>query len=187
MLHQDFGGRGPCGDTNDSDIVQPFAPNFFSAIDEIGVGTLFVGQFPESVGVGTVGGAYHQQEFTVPGEILYGVLTVLGGVTDVTFARALDAGVAVLKGGDNFLGVVHRQGSLGYVSQMVRVTDWEVGHIGDFLDKIDAATVATLTHGALHLRVTAMPDQDDLVAIAAMSRNFKVDLGNKWTGGIKNT
>ena len=44
-FHQDFGGGCPGGDAHGGGIRQPFALDFLSAINELGEGALFLGEF----------------------------------------------------------------------------------------------------------------------------------------------
>ena len=57
-------------------------------------------------------------------------------------------------------GVVHGQGGLGHISQVVRIANLKLGHVSLVLYQVHA--IPRLPHGALHLGMPGMTDEDAL-------------------------
>ena len=61
------------------------------------------------------------------------------------------------------------------------------GHLGLVLHQIDIATRAAikLAHGALHLGMAAVPNQNALAAVSAVTRDLDMHFGDQRAGGIE--
>ena len=140
--------------------------------------------FTQAIGVGAVLRADDEDHVRVWGHELDRILAVLGGIADVVLLRADDAREPRTQRADNGCRVVHRQGGLGDVGQLVGIRDHEARHILRFLDQMDPAL--RLAHGALDLGVPLVPDHDDLLALLAHACHFDVHLGDQRAGRVKN-
>jgi hypothetical protein len=115
-------GRGCAGrDPNRLLALQPVSIDLVCLVDQVGRHALVLCQLAQTIGVGTVGRTYHQQDVTLPGQIFYRVLAVLGGIADIVLARPLDRRETLSQCRNNTHRVVHRQRGLSDKGQVVRV------------------------------------------------------------------
>jgi hypothetical protein len=60
------------------------------------------------------------------------------------------------------------------------------GHVVGRFDQMNGSAVGeTLAHGAFHLRMARVTDQDDLDPVLAVPSDLQVDLGDQRAGGIE--
>ena len=121
LLYQDIRRGCPGGEANGVGFAKPVVLQLAGVVDEVGRFAQSGGQFAYAVGVGAVGRADDQHDIAALGQLLDGVLAVLGGVADVVFFGALDGGELCAQGLDNTAGVVHGEGGLGDVGQLLRI------------------------------------------------------------------
>ncbi|MCY1177922.1 hypothetical protein D9M73_182480 [compost metagenome] len=91
------------------------------------------------------------------------------------------------QGVDHLGGVVHRQGGLGHVVQLLGVAYLEGGDVLLVFNQVDVAAIGrvVLAHGAFHFRVAFVADEDAFVAVAAVAHDFHVHLGDQRAGGVE--
>lgn len=156
-------------------------------VDQISRGAHTLGQLPQAVGVGTVGGTDNQHQVAVTGQLLDGILAVLGGVADVVFAGAFDFREFGAQGVDHPGGVVHGEGGLGDVGEAAGVFDFQLLYVGLVFHQVDIAAVAAvvLAHGAFYFRVAVVADEDALASVAAVAHDFQVHFGDQRAGGVE--
>ena len=91
------------------------------------------------------------------------------------------------QGVDDARRVVHGQGGLGHVGELLRVAHRQSRGLGFVFHQINraAGAVVVLAHGSLHLRVPGVTDQHALAALGAVAGHFHVHLGDQRTGRIE--
>src|SRR4051794_35681049 len=82
-LDQLLRGAGAGGDADGLDALQPLLLHLGVIVDQMGGGAVLARHFDEAIGVGGVGGADHEDQLALPGQLLDRDLAVGGGVTDV--------------------------------------------------------------------------------------------------------
>ena len=83
-------------------------------------------------------------------------------------------------------GVVDGERRLRHDRELRRVANVELLGIGHGFDQVDVPAMARVeaAHGALHLRVPGMPDQDHVEAVACVLAHFHVHLGDQRAGRV---
>lgn len=187
VVNQHFRRGSTSSHADDLAAFQPLRVDLAGLVDQVGRGSHPLRQFPQAVGVGAVGGAHYQHQVAVTGELLDGVLAVLGGVADVVLAGAFDLGEFLPQGVYDTGSVIHGEGGLGDVGKARGILHFQTGNILLVFHQVDitAITVIVLAHGALHFRVAMVPDEDTFTAIAAVSHDFQVDLGDQRAGSVE--
>ena len=84
---------------------------------------------------------------------------------------------------DDAGGVAHRQRGLGRVGELVGIGHRERLGLGDGLDQEHRAR-RHLAHGADHLGMAGMADQQHGAAVLVMPLDLAVDLGDQRAGGV---
>ena len=144
-----------------------------------------LGDFDETLGVGTFWAADNQQAIDAVSYGLDGVLAVGGGVADVLFDRTGNLRKAVFQNLDDLGRVVDRKRGLGGVGEFLRIAGLDSPGVGRRFNQRDSA-VGQLPHSADDLRVAAMADQHDFPALLVVARCFHVYFGNQRAGCIEN-
>ena len=116
-------------------------------------------------------------------------MAVLGGITDIVFARTLDVGETLTQGIDNYRRIVNRQSGLSDIGQIVGVANLEHFNLMLIFDQVHLATVRAivLTHRALDFGMTFVADQNAFATRAAKGRYLNVNFGHQWAGRIEHT
>ncbi len=80
---------------------------------------------------------------------------------------------------------------MGDVGEVLGVLHLQVCHVGEGFHQLHptgpGGVAPALTHGAFHLGVAAVADEDGLLAILAVSGDLQVDLGHQGAGGVEDT
>ena len=144
---------------------------------------MLAGDLDQTHRVGRVGGTHDQEQVGARGDRGHGPLAVGGGVADVLVARAVDAGKAPLQHHDDGGGVGERERGLGRVGEPRGLGRGHRLGVGHALDQQDRAG-CHLPHGADHLGMAGMADQQDGAPGLVVALDLAVHLGDQRAGGI---
>src|SRR5690606_24387387 len=185
--HQHF--RGGCTGSHAYSLpaFQPLGINLGGFINQISRSARTLSQLPQSVGVGTVGGAHDQHDVAVASQLFNRILTVLGGVADIVFAGAFNFRELGAQGVDYPGGVVHGERGLSNVGQLAWIFHFQHFYVGFVFHQVDVAAVAVvvLAHGAFHFRMAVVADEDAFASVAAVAHHFHMHFGDQRAGGVE--
>src|SRR6185437_3498623 len=137
-----------------------------------------LGHLNEADRVRAVRRAHHDHALAARRDLLNCVLASGRGIADIVLAReTLPQHVYYLRRVD------HRERSLGDHRELCGILGGEGKRVVNCLDEMHR-TFRQLAHGADHLRVAGVPDQEDLSLILEMTPSLDMDLRHQWTGSV---
>jgi hypothetical protein len=134
-----------------------------------------LGDLDEAQRVGALWAADDEQTADLRRDGFDGRLAIGRRVADVLLVRDDDLREAAAQDGDDRGRVVHRKRRLRHESQLVGIARLEGIGIGRRFDQRDRP-IGELTHGADHLRMTGVADEQDLQAFLVMVGGLNVHL-----------
>ena len=113
-------------------------------------------------------------------QTFYRILPILGGVANIIFAWAFDTGKLGAQSFNDFGGIIHGEGRLGHISQLIGIFHQQTVYILLILNQINLATMlgVLLSHGAFNFRVTGMANQNAFDTFTAGSGYFHMDFSH---------
>ncbi len=185
LAHQQLGRGSPCRDADGGEALQRRPVELGRPLHQHGArGAAALAHFDETARVRGIGRTHHKEKLDPGRDGLHRLLAVGGGIADVFLEGPLDGGEALLQGCDHVPGVVDRQRGLGDIGELRGVLHLKPAHILRRLDENHRAR-RKLPHGADHLRVAAVSDQDDLKALGMVALCLHVHFGHQRAGRIE--
>ena len=168
------------------DSGHTFEPGLVHFVGEVnavgGLGAVFQGNLHEADGVGGIGGAHHDDQVGLRGNLLDGHLAVGGGVADVVAGRILQRREALLQQPDRFHRFIHAQRGLRKPDDLFRVPDRHFVHFVRAVDDLDV--LGGFTGGSFNFLVAVVADQEDVEVVLGKADSFPVHLGHQRAGGV---
>ena len=116
------------------------------------------------------------------GDLLDRLLPVLGGVADVVGRRTYQQRELLPQPGDGLQGLVDAERGLRQPDEGLVGGEFEVVDVVGSLD--EGGALWRLPHGALHLLVTGVPDQEDVGVLGGEPLGLAMHLRHERAGGV---